>query len=143
MRPRPILSKNWEKSRYREVSRRDVTLWLPGALISSKCPNIPKQWFSCSKVQWKVQKYSSINNTFLAPRWTGQFKKYSEYCKTIIPLLQSTLNSSQVFKLKIFFLQGALLKQFKNIKNIPKQSIFTVNQINNKIFTNNDSAKDF
>ena len=26
-RPRPILSKNWEKSRYREVSRRDVTLW--------------------------------------------------------------------------------------------------------------------
>ena len=25
-RPRPILSKNWEKSRYREVSRRDVTL---------------------------------------------------------------------------------------------------------------------
>ena len=27
-RPRPILSKNWEKSRYREVSRRDVTLCL-------------------------------------------------------------------------------------------------------------------
>ena len=25
-RPRPILSKNWEKSQYREVSRRDVTL---------------------------------------------------------------------------------------------------------------------
>ena len=27
LRPRPTLSKNWEKSRKREVSRRDVTLW--------------------------------------------------------------------------------------------------------------------
>ena len=32
-RPRPILSKNWEKSRYREVSRRDVTLWITRSKI--------------------------------------------------------------------------------------------------------------
>ena len=44
------------------------------ALISSKCPNIPKQWFSCSDVQWKVQKYSSINDILLAPRCTRQLK---------------------------------------------------------------------
>ena len=82
------------------------------------------------------------NNNFLAPRCNEKFKntqlinkrypscsqmystvqKYSEYSKTIIPLLQSALNSSQVFKKEIFFLLGALLKQFKNILRISQNN---------------------
>ena len=34
LRPRTILSKNWEKSPYREVLRRDVTLWVKASWSS-------------------------------------------------------------------------------------------------------------
>ena len=121
--------------------------------------NVPKRLLSClhSSAQ-NAQTFQ--NNDFLVPMWMksskilinkrypscsemySTVKEYSEYSKTIILLLLSALNSSQNFKLKIFLLLcTCTIKTVQEYWKIPKRSIFTVNQINNKIFPNNGSAK--